>query len=113
MNKSTSIPVSPINQEDKHPSISISRNKIFRLHDIADGLQLLRDIMEEGPQMRLVQAHLLIKKTSKRAWNLIHEEPDNRWQECQPHVELIRREIPRLCRGGRRSLTNSGVCLLV
>ena len=26
---------------------------------------------------------------------------------------LIRREIPRLCRGGRRSLTNPGVCLLV
>ena len=41
------------------------------LHDIADGLRLLRDITEAAPEMQLIQAELLIKKTSQCAWNLI------------------------------------------
>jgi hypothetical protein len=36
-------------------SIQISRDELFRLHDIADGLRLLRDITEAAPEMQLIQ----------------------------------------------------------
>jgi hypothetical protein len=72
-------------------SIPVSREELFRLHDIAAGLQLLRDIAKEAPEMQLIQAELLIKKTSQCAWNLIHEELDSRWQECHPDVDLIQK----------------------
>jgi hypothetical protein len=39
----------------------------------------------------LIQAELLIKKTSHCAWNLIHEELDSRWQECHPDVDIIQK----------------------
>jgi hypothetical protein len=88
MRKSASVPVQ---KKAEKCSISISREELFRLHDIADGLRLLRDIADQAPEMQLVQAELLIKKTSRCAWNLIHEELDSRWQESHPDVDLIRR----------------------
>ncbi len=72
-------------------TIPISREELFQLHDIADGLRLLRDIAQEAPELQLIQAEILIKKTSRCAWNLIHEELDSRWQECHPDVDLIRK----------------------
>jgi hypothetical protein len=84
MKKAASVPVQKC-------SIPISREELFRLHDVADGLRLLRDIADQAPEMQLVQAELLIKKTSQCAWNLIHEELDTRWQDTHPDVDLIRR----------------------
>jgi|WetSurMetagenome_2_1015567.scaffolds.fasta_scaffold600221_1 hypothetical protein len=73
------------------PTIPISREELFQLHDIADVLKLLRDIVAEAPEMQLIQVEILIQKTSRCAWNLIHEELDNRWQERNPDVDLIRK----------------------
>ncbi|MBN1224159.1 MAG: hypothetical protein JXB23_13005 [Candidatus Aminicenantes bacterium] len=85
------VPVSRKSQKGSEPSIPISREELFQLHDIADGLRLLHDIVEEAPEMRLIQTELLIKKTSHCAWTLIHEEFDSRWQECHPDIDLIRK----------------------
>jgi hypothetical protein len=52
-------------QNWRHLDIPISREELFRLHDVADGLRLLRDIADQAPEMQLVQAELLIKKTSQ------------------------------------------------
>jgi hypothetical protein len=79
--KGNFIPLLKKTQDVKKCIIHISREELFRLHDIADGFRLLRDISEEAPEMRLIQAELLIKKTSHCAWNLICEELDIRWQE--------------------------------
>jgi hypothetical protein len=91
MKKTVSVPVQKKKQVAEKCSISISREELFRLHDIADGLRLLRDITEEVPEMRLIQAELLIKKTAHCAWTLIHEELDSRWQECHPDVDIIQK----------------------
>ena len=72
-------------------SISISRKELFRLNDVANGLRLLRDIAEVAPEMQLIQAEPLIKKTSQCAWNLIHEELDSRWQTRHSNIDLSRR----------------------
>jgi hypothetical protein len=90
MKKAAAVPVLKKTKDPDKCTIPISRNELFRLHDIADGLRLLRDITEEAPEMHLIQAELLIKKTSRCAWNLIHEELDSRWQECYPDTDLIR-----------------------
>jgi hypothetical protein len=81
MKKTAAVPVLRKDQESEKGSIPISRDERFILHDIAEGLRFLRDITEEAPEMRLIQAELLIMKTSRCAWNLIHEELDSRWQE--------------------------------
>jgi len=73
------------------PSIPISRDDLLRLHDITDSLKLLRDIVDEAPEMKLIQVEILIQKASRCAWNLIYEELDDRWQELHPKVDLIRR----------------------
>ena len=73
------------------PSMPISRDELFRLHDLADSLKLLRDIAEEAPELQLIQVEILIQKASRCAWNLIYEELDDRWQELHPKVDLIRR----------------------
>ena len=73
------------------PFVPISRDELFQLHDIADSLKLLCDIAEEAPEMRLIQVEILIQRASRCAWNLIHEELDDRWQELNPEVDLIRR----------------------
>ena len=86
MKRHTLVPVSKIYRDPGECSISISREELFRLHDIADNLRLLRDITDEAPEMHLIQAELLIKKTSHCAWNLIHEELDSRWQQCHPDI---------------------------
>jgi|WetSurMetagenome_2_1015567.scaffolds.fasta_scaffold102063_2 hypothetical protein len=88
--KKTSVPVQKKARVGKC-SIPISREELWKLHDIADGLRLLRDIADQAPEMQLVQAELLIKKTSQCAWNLIHEELDSRWQDAHPDVDLIQR----------------------
>jgi hypothetical protein len=91
MNKTATVPVSKKTKDDEKCTIPISRQELFRLHDIADGLRLLRDITEAAPEMHLIQAELLIQKTSHCAWNLIHEELDSRWQECHPDVDIIQK----------------------
>jgi hypothetical protein len=91
MNKTPTVPVSKRRKDDGKCIIALSRGELFKLHDIADGLRLLRDITEEAPEMRLIQAELLIKKTSHCAWTLIHEELDSRWQDCHPDVDLIQK----------------------
>jgi hypothetical protein len=83
------IPVAKKRQQSGAPSIPISQEELFQLHDIAHGLRLLRDIAQEAPEIQLIQAEMLIKKTSHCAWNLIHEVLDDRWQECNPEVGLI------------------------
>jgi hypothetical protein len=90
MKKTATVPASKKTKDGKC-TISISRQELFRLHDIADGLRLLRDITEAAPEMHLIQAELLIQKTSHCAWTLIHEELDSRWQDCHPDVDLIRK----------------------
>jgi hypothetical protein len=84
-----SVPVK--SQRSGEPSIHISKEELFQLHDIADGLKLLRDIAQEAPELQLIQAEILIVKTSRCAWNLIHEVLDDRWQEYNPDVDLIRK----------------------
>jgi hypothetical protein len=91
MKKAAPVPVSARTRVAEKCTITISREELFRLHDIADGLRLLRDITEEAPEMRLIQAELLIKKTSHCAWTLIHEELDSRWQECHPDLDIIQK----------------------
>jgi hypothetical protein len=91
MNKQKPKRLSRKSPKEHQHSISISRDELFRLHDIADGLRLLRDITEEAPELQLIQAEILIKKTSRCAWNLIHEELDSRWQESHPDMDLIRK----------------------
>jgi hypothetical protein len=91
MKKAATVPVSSKRQKAENCTIPISREELFTFHDIADGLRFLRDITEEAPEMRLIQAEILIKKTSHCAWTLIHEELDSRWQECHPDVDLIRK----------------------
>jgi hypothetical protein len=72
------------------PTIPISREELFQLHDIADTLKLLRDIAEEAPEIQLIQVEILINKAFRCAWDLIHEELDSRWQELHPDVDLLR-----------------------
>jgi hypothetical protein len=91
MKKPKSKPIPRKSLKETQTSIPISREELFRLHDIADGLRLLRDIAEAAPEMQLIQAELLIQKTSRCAWNLIHEELDSRWQTLHPNVDLILR----------------------
>jgi hypothetical protein len=91
MKKAAAVPVLKSSQKAENRTIPISRDELFKLHDIADGLRLLQDITQEAPEMHLIQAELLIKKTSRCAWNLIHEELDSRWQECHPDTDLIRK----------------------
>ena len=91
MKSRISVPVSYRNRKGDELSIPISRDELFKLHDIADGLRLLRDIAQEAPELQLIQAEILIIKTSRCAWNLIHEELDSRWQDCHPDVDLIRK----------------------
>ena len=91
MKKTVTIPASKKPKDDEKCTIPISRQELFRLHEIADGLRLLRDITEEAPEMRLIQAELLIKKTSHCSWTLIHEELDSRWQDHHPDVDLIQK----------------------
>jgi hypothetical protein len=91
MNKAAVEPVSKKGRDRGGCTISISREELFKLHDIADGLRLLRDIAQEAPELQLIQAEILINKTSRCAWNLIHEELDGRWQTRHPDVDLIRR----------------------
>jgi hypothetical protein len=91
MKKPKSKPVPQKSLKERQASIPISREELFRLHDIANGLRLLRDITEAAPEMQLIQAELLIEKTSQCAWNLIHEELDSRWQTRHPNVDLIRK----------------------
>jgi hypothetical protein len=91
MKKAATVPVSNKRQKAENCTINISREELFRLHDIADGLRLLRDITEEAPEMRLIQTELLIVKTSHCAWTLIHEELDSRWQDSHPDVDIIQK----------------------
>jgi hypothetical protein len=91
MKKAASVPVSKKNRNAAKCTISISRDELFRLHDVADGLRLIRDITEAAPEMHLIQAELLIQKTSHCAWTLIHEELDSRWQECHPDLDIIQK----------------------
>jgi hypothetical protein len=91
MKKTAFIPVSKRSPCTEICTIPISRDELFRLHDVAAGLQLLRDITKEAPEMQLIQVELLINKTTRCAWNLIHEELDDRWQDCHPDVDLIRK----------------------
>jgi len=70
MKKAASVPISKKTQDPGECAIPISRNELFRLHDIADGLRLLRDIVQEAPELQLIQAEILINKTSRCAWNL-------------------------------------------
>jgi hypothetical protein len=90
MKKTASASASKKTQVAEKCTISISREELFRLHDIADGLRLLRDITEEAPEMQLIQVELLISKTSHCAWYFIHEILDSRWQDCHPDLDLIR-----------------------
>jgi hypothetical protein len=91
MKKLNSKPVPRKNLKKRQASIPISREELFRLHDVADGLRLLRDIADAAPEMQLIQAELLIKKTSQCTWNLIHEEFDSRWQTNHPDLDFIKR----------------------
>jgi hypothetical protein len=92
MKKAPSVPVLKNSQESEKCSIPISRKELLLLHDIADGLRLLRDIAQEAPELQLIQAEILIIKTSRCAWNFIHEELDSRWQEFHPDEDIIRKE---------------------
>jgi hypothetical protein len=67
------------------------RDELFRLHDIANALKLLRDMAEEAPELQLIQAEVLINKTSRCAWKLVHEQLDDRWEERYPNIDLIRK----------------------
>jgi hypothetical protein len=91
MKKTATVPVSARKKDAEKCTIPISREELFRLHDITDGLRLLRDITEAAPEMHLIQAELLIQKTSHCAWTLIHEELDSRWQEWHPDVDIIQK----------------------
>jgi hypothetical protein len=91
MRKPKSKPAPGTSLKQTQASIPISRKELFLLHDIAAGLQLLRDITKEAPEMQLIQVELLINKTAHCAWSLIHEELDDRWQECHPDVDLIQK----------------------
>jgi hypothetical protein len=91
MNKATSVPVPKKNQDAEKCAIPISREELFKLHDIADGLRLLRDIAQEAPELQLIQAEILISKTSRCAWNFVHEVLDDRWQKLYPDIDLIRK----------------------
>jgi hypothetical protein len=91
MRKTAAVPVSSKRQGPEKCTIPISREELFRLHDIADGLRLLRDITVEAPEMRLIQAELLIKKISRCAWNFVNEVLDDRWQKIHPDIDLIRK----------------------
>jgi hypothetical protein len=73
-----------------HLCLLYSRAPASRPSQVA-GLRLLRDITQEAPELQLIQIEILIKKTSRSAWNLIHEVLDDRWQECHPDVNLIRK----------------------
>ena len=62
---------------DKDPKgYSNFKDELFKLHDIAEGLRLLRDITEAAPEMQLIQAELLIIKIGCWALILIREESD-------------------------------------
>jgi hypothetical protein len=91
MKKVASVPVAKKTQDPGECAIPISRNELFCLHDIADGLRLLRDIAQEAPELQLIQAEILINKTSRCAWNFVHEVLDDRWQKLHPDIDIIRR----------------------
>jgi hypothetical protein len=88
MKKSAVTPVSKIARAEKC-TIPISRRELLELHDIAAGLSLLQDIAEKAPGLQLGQAEILILKTSRSAWYLVHDVLDSRWTECHPDVDLI------------------------
>ena len=91
MKKTASVPVSKQTHDAEKCTIPISREELFRLHDIADGLRLLRDIAQEAPELQLIQAEILINKTSRCAWNFVHEVLDDRWQKLHPDIDIIRK----------------------
>jgi hypothetical protein len=91
MKKAASVPASKKTGDAEKCTISISREELFKLHNIAAGIQLLREITKEAPEMQLIQVELLTNKTAHCAWTLIHEELDSRWQERHPDVDLIQR----------------------
>jgi hypothetical protein len=91
MKKTAAVPVLKKTQDPGECSIPISRDELFCLHDIADGLRLLRDIAHEAPELQLIQAEILINKTSRCAWNFVHEVLDDRWQKLHPDIDLIRK----------------------
>jgi hypothetical protein len=78
-------------QKPEEAFIPISREELFQLHDVADALQLLNDLEQEAPQLRLVQAGIVIRKASTCAWTLIHEILDDRWQTQNPDTDLVRK----------------------
>jgi hypothetical protein len=80
------------NQKPDEAFIMLYREELFQLHDVAEELKLLRDIAREAPEMQIIAAEILIKKTSRCAWNLIHETLDSRWADTHPDVDLIRKD---------------------
>ena len=90
MKKLSSVPVPSKRQCGDKCSIPISGQELFQIHDIADGLKIFRDIAQEAPELQLIQAEILITKTSRCACNLIHEVLNDQWQERHPDVDLIR-----------------------
>jgi hypothetical protein len=90
--KPTPAPAAKRDKKPEAPFIPISMEELFALHDVADALKLLRDIAQEAPEMQLIQTELLIKKTSRCAWNLIHETLDSRWADRNPDADLIRKD---------------------
>ena len=85
-------PASEKSRKPQDPCIPISRDELFQLHDIADALRLLRDIASEAPELQIISVEILIKKASRCAWNLIHEELDGRWADTHPNVDLIKND---------------------
>jgi hypothetical protein len=85
-------PASSEQQKPEAPSIPIYRSELFQLHDLAAGLKLLRDVAQEAPEMQLIQIEILIKKTTRCAWNLVHETLDSRWQDLNPDADLVRND---------------------
>jgi hypothetical protein len=92
MKKSDPAPTSIGSQKPEETFIPLYRSELFVLHDLAAGLKLLRDVAEEASEMQLIQVEIVIKKTERCAWNLIHEELDSRWQDLNPDVDLIRKD---------------------
>jgi hypothetical protein len=79
-------------QKPEEASIPLYRSELFTLHDITEEIKLLRDIARESPEMQIIQVEILIKRTARDSWNLIHEKLDDRWQEVHPDVDLIRND---------------------
>ena len=75
----------------KDACIPITRDELFQLFDIADALKLLRDLVEEAPELQLIQVEIVITKASRCAWNLVYETLESRWQGRHPNIDLIRK----------------------